>query len=171
MPSAAKDDSHDDTNATASDIEPCALPDRTGWQNGRAQRVRALEAALEAATSRQTQAKKKPPHSGQDPDYGTMLHSDSDSDSDSETRGADPDSDAASCTSSVLYSEGQPLLCTYQPPASLGASAAPSSSYGLLRPAAPVKTPETYLSWDLRLRSSLQRVCAIGCCCSGSPEN
>ncbi|KAJ2745937.1 hypothetical protein GGI20_001752 [Coemansia sp. BCRC 34301] len=145
-----------------------SLPPAHNWQSGREQRVRALEAALEAATARQSQAKRQTRH---DADYGTMLDSEG-SDSDSRTRGgADPDSDGASCSSSVLYSEGQPLLCTYQPPAPLDASAAPPAGYGLLRASVPAKTPDTYLPWNARLRGSLWRMCAIGNCCCSPPAS
>ncbi|KAJ2864720.1 hypothetical protein GGH94_002720 [Coemansia aciculifera] len=147
-------------------------PDHADWQRGREQRVRVLEAALEAATTRQSQTRRQPPQQRQsDHDYGTMLDSESDDDSDSDarTRGddaypdPDPNSDAASCSSSILYSEGQPLLCTYQPPTPLGTNTAPPNSYGLLRGTGPVKTSETFLPWDTRLRDSLRR---MGCCCN-----
>ncbi|KAJ2771115.1 hypothetical protein GGI18_005095 [Coemansia linderi] len=155
--------------------EAATLPGHADWQRGREQRVRALEAALEAATAtRQSQSRRQPPPQQPGPDYGTMLDSESedDSGSDARTRGddafpdPDPNSDAASCSSSVLYSEGQPLLCTYQPPTPLGTGTTHPNGYGLLRTTAPAKPPETFLPWDARLRDSLRQ---IGCCCCNPP--
>ncbi|KAJ2819130.1 hypothetical protein FBU31_005641 [Coemansia sp. 'formosensis'] len=152
------------------DDNPAIPVDSADWQRGREQRVRALEAALVTAATRQSQTGRQ---QLSDPGYGTMLDSESDGDSDSDARtrrdDANPDpnpdtnSDAASCSSSVLYSEGQPLLCTYQPPAPLGTNTSHPNSYGLLRTTAPAKTPETFLPWDTRLRDSLRQ---MGCCCN-----
>ncbi|KAJ2480570.1 hypothetical protein EV174_003686, partial [Coemansia sp. RSA 2320] len=131
------------------------------WQRGREQRVRALEAALDAASKRkqQQQQQQSPAH-----DYSAMLGGSSDDDCDegeARTRGDGLESDAASVSSSVLYSEGQPLLCTYQPPGQPGGpgtapAAILSSAYGSLGTAVPAKTADAYLPWSVWLRDRLR---------------
>ncbi|KAJ2822091.1 hypothetical protein IWW50_004365, partial [Coemansia erecta] len=104
--------------------DTCAPPanDRpqpsASWQDRRSERVRKLEAELVAVKERRKDNKNISDGVPLEPDYGSMLDGENSDSSDSDTR---------SDSSSLFYSEGQPLLCTYQPLAYPGNDVA---SYG-----------------------------------------
>ncbi|KAJ2453328.1 hypothetical protein EV183_002283 [Coemansia sp. RSA 2336] len=110
----------DDSHTPASDrTRPSA-----SWQDKRAERVHKLEAELAASIARRKTGSHKPLD---EPDYGSMLDSE---------HGESESGDTCSESSSLFYSEGQPLLCTYQPPDYPGSSA----GYGAIDRA--VKSPD-----------------------------
>ncbi|KAJ2381382.1 hypothetical protein GGI23_007598, partial [Coemansia sp. RSA 2559] len=104
---------------------------KTSWQEGRAERIRALESVLSAVVRRKQHEQPncqrlKHTHVGEQ-DYGSMLDSES-----GDGAGSDDDDDdcngegnTLSDSSSFFTSEGQPLLCTYQPPEAPGTAATP----------------------------------------------
>ncbi|KAJ2268903.1 hypothetical protein EV176_004798, partial [Coemansia sp. RSA 451] len=109
------------------------------WQDKRSERVHRLEAELAAAKERRKADETTNGDASPTPDYGSMLESEQENDS--------SDSDARSESSSLFYTEGQPLLCTYQPLAYPGGI---SANYGATPATAPPKSPEQYLPWDRR---------------------
>ncbi|KAJ1866414.1 hypothetical protein LPJ78_001879 [Coemansia sp. RSA 989] len=131
----------DDSHTPANDrIRPSA-----SWQDKRAERVHKLEAELAASIARRKTDSHKPL---EEPDYGSILDSE---------HGESRSSDTCSENSSLFYSEGQPLLCTYQPPDYPGSSA----NYGAVDRV--VKSPEQYLPWRQRLVNTLGAIC-VPCC-------
>ncbi|KAJ1783539.1 hypothetical protein LPJ59_006559 [Coemansia sp. RSA 2399] len=152
---------------------------QTSWQEGRAERIRSLESVLSAVVRRkqheqQNYRRLKHPHVSEQ-DYGSMLDSESgDGDSSDDDNGDDNgEDDTLSDSSSFFNSEGQPLLCTYQPPEAPDIAAAPyAATYGSLSSATTcVKTPEQYLPWDVRARDSIRVLCLSVCVCLGSSES
>ncbi|KAJ2307928.1 hypothetical protein IWW55_000716 [Coemansia sp. RSA 2706] len=129
------------------------------WQDKRYERVHRLEAELAATVARrQTETDAAARSPAPEPDYGSMLGSEHGSDASSEA-------DARSEASSVFYSEGQPLLCTYQPLEYPGTGATSYGATGIATPP-PIKAPEQYLPWDRRVRNALHSLCAP--CCAGT---
>ncbi|KAJ1823080.1 hypothetical protein LPJ56_000415 [Coemansia sp. RSA 2599] len=162
------------------------------WQRGREERIRRLEAALET-TARRRQQKHKGARTAADAEmrYGDMLDSEDEGantsrirdglpkrhrSSSSSNSGAENNEDVRSETSSLFYSEGQPLLCTYYqpPPAPSAAGAVAGAFYGgygsINAPSPPPKRPEQYLPWSARLLDALHsiglnpRSLCSGCC-------
>ncbi|KAI9506223.1 hypothetical protein GGI25_002128 [Coemansia spiralis] len=172
-----------DVNTSIEDEQPvlaATTADTTGstysatlkWQEGRAERIQSLEAALSATARRRQQ------HQQQKilkPDYSSMLDSESggyDSSDENQSKNSDGgDGDAWSDSSSIFYCEGQPLLCTYQPPAMPSTIASSAGTYGSLsRQTAEVKTPEQYLPWDVRAWNRARQLCFSICICSAAAQ-
>ncbi|KAJ2808118.1 hypothetical protein H4R20_001000 [Coemansia guatemalensis] len=166
------------TSTTAGDSAP--LPSAQ-WHSQRAARVHRLEAALDAAMRRRhaedESGRRRPSH---EHDYGSMLDSESEdngssSSSSSGRRSSGTSNSLRSDNSSLFYSEGQPLLCTYQPrqypmpvtpTTATDATGCGRSANTASEPAAEVspKTPEQYLPWSHRVRDALGGLCVVLCC-------
>ncbi|KAJ2078474.1 hypothetical protein H4R24_004452 [Coemansia sp. RSA 988] len=170
------------TSTTASDSAP---QPSSQWHSQRAARVQRLETALDAVMRRRHaedgNGRRRPQH---EPDYGSMLDSeseDNDNRSSSSGRGSSSSSNSLrSDNSSLFYSEGQPLLCTYQPrqypmpvaPTTSTEASVCGGSANTAGGAAPLvlpKTPEQYLPWSRRARDALNGFCA-SLCCPGSAQ-
>ncbi|KAJ2777263.1 hypothetical protein H4R18_005234 [Coemansia javaensis] len=120
-------------------MAPAAFADgpAPGWADGRAARVRRLEAALAAAERR---AATGPPPPG--PDRGCGFSS-------------DESGHSSDGSGSASGGEGRPLLRAYRP------AERPRGGAGAGAAAAP-KQPEQYLPWGARIRDALRRACCGG---------
>ncbi|PIA16696.1 hypothetical protein COEREDRAFT_81059 [Coemansia reversa NRRL 1564] len=155
------------TSTTASDS---ASQSNAQWHSQRAARLHKLEAALDATIRRRhaeaESGRKRPSY---EPDYGSMLDSESEDDGNRSSSSSDS---LHSDNSSLFYSEGQPLLCTYQPqqyPMPVAATEAPGHGRSTNTaeeavPAVTPKTPEQYLPWSRRIRDALRGLCVASCC-------
>ncbi|KAJ2856403.1 hypothetical protein J3B02_001625 [Coemansia erecta] len=167
--------------------EAAVETESSNWQRGRKERIRRLEAALDATTRLRQQQQQQQRRHNVDTDvdantcYGDMLESeDEDGDAEinrsrdgllsrsskvnSDSDSSDNNEDARSETSSLFYNEGQPLLCTYyQPPAAPTAAGTNGSTvfgrYGSITASnPPPKTPEQYLPWSVRFLDTLHNI-------------
>ncbi|KAJ1865420.1 hypothetical protein LPJ73_000006 [Coemansia sp. RSA 2703] len=160
-------------------------PDR--WQAGRTERIRRLEAALDVTTRlrlRQQRRAQLQPQTQQEHDYGDMLDSENEDNrgndngrnrlnSDDSSGGSDDGNTCSSETSSLFYSEGQPLLCTYYQPPDAPTVTTPGtvfSGYGSIGNASsampPPKTAEQFLPWRVRIWNKLLQTTFV-CGCGG----
>ncbi|KAJ1719885.1 hypothetical protein LPJ53_005420 [Coemansia erecta] len=166
-------DADEEPSLVASGAAP---PDQ--WQAGRAERIRRLEATLDVtARLRLRQQRRTQSQSQQEHDYGDMLDSEGEDDNNNgSSSGGDDGNTCSSETSSLFYSEGQPLLCTYYQPPDAPTVTTPGtvfSGYGSIGNAAsrmpPPKTDEQYLPWGVRIWNNLRQNvfvcsdCVCGC--------
>ncbi|KAI7828345.1 hypothetical protein BX661DRAFT_198145 [Kickxella alabastrina] len=143
--------------------------DSVQWQSGRAERIQQLESVLAATTQRRCQGQKQKQKKSvyNETNYGDMLDGEDGDNSNCAAKisGDGSDDDCRSESSSLFYSEGRSLLCTYyQPPAEPAAdTAATFGVYGSVSaPEPPLKTTEQFLPWDVRLRDAVRRVLYCG---------
>ncbi|KAI8324242.1 hypothetical protein GQ54DRAFT_75121 [Martensiomyces pterosporus] len=146
-----------------------------GWQEGRAARIRSLEAALDVTVRRKKRRSQQQRSKPDTADYRSMLEGE---DGEEEHTSQDASDGGDTDASSDFYGEGQPLLRTYQPPEMPNATyssplAGDAPNYGSVRASLPAKTPEQYLPWDVRLRDAIRNLCVSsclpGCCCAPRP--
>ncbi|KAJ1662754.1 hypothetical protein EV178_005620 [Coemansia sp. RSA 1646] len=169
--------------SSKSESEPQTTVDDStkAWKEGCAERIRSLEAALSAVVRRKQHEQQHYHHAKQsyalEPDYGSMLDGESgdgDSNNGDQSRSSDENGDGTWSDSSSFYcSEGQPLLCTYQPPAAPESAATPyAAAYGSLSGTTiGAKSPEQYLPWDVRARNCIQALCFSGCACLATRDS
>ncbi|KAJ1949644.1 hypothetical protein EC988_004692 [Linderina pennispora] len=138
------------------------------WKEGRAERIRSLEAVLGTCQRRQLRAQQQ---KVAEANYDQMLASEGeDGDEDRDEDGDKGDSGHDSDDSSDFYGEGQPLLQTYQPPSAPGAVGSSAAVYGAIRLQAAHKTADQYLAWDTRLRRAAGSLCFSCTASQGSSD-